>query len=122
MLQGQQALVIGLAREGIDLTNFLVEHGAHVLVTDRKSEAELAQMRRTSWLVMELSSFQLEPLQVSPHVALITNLTPNHLDRHPDMEAYWAAKGQILAHQQPHDVAVLNADDRWVQRYQPRAR
>ena len=48
---------------------------------------------------MELSSFQLEPLQVSPHIALVTNVTPNHLDRHPSMEAYWAAKGQILAHQ-----------------------
>ena len=71
---------------------------------------------------MELSSFQLEPLTVSPHIAVVTNVTPNHLDRHPTMEAYWAAKGQILAHQSPNDWAVLNADDQWTQRYRPRGR
>src|SRR5262249_18509663 len=59
---------------------------------------KLEAMTEHSWVVMELSSFQLEPLQVSPHIALVTNVTPNHLDRHPTMEAYWAAKGQILAH------------------------
>jgi len=72
--------------------------------------------------VLELSSFQLEPLHGSPHVAVITNVTPNHLDRHPTMEAYWAAKGQILAHQGPNDWAVLNADDAWSQRYHARGR
>src|SRR5207253_4192551 len=83
---------------------------------------KLQDMTASSWVVMELSSFQLEPLQVSPHIGLITNVTPNHLDRHPSMEAYWAAKGQILAHQQPSDWAVLNADDAWSLRYRPRAR
>src|SRR5207248_827037 len=56
-------------------------------------------------------SFQLEPLRRSPHVAAITNITPNHLDRHPDMAAYTAAKFQIVAHQRLGDWAVLNADD-----------
>jgi UDP-N-acetylmuramoylalanine--D-glutamate ligase len=83
---------------------------------------KLAAMSPSSWVVLELSSFQLEPLQVSPHIAVVTNVTPNHLDRHPSMEAYWAAKGQILAHQAPTDCAVLNADDAWTMRYQPRAR
>jgi UDP-N-acetylmuramoylalanine--D-glutamate ligase len=83
---------------------------------------KLQDMSSASWVVMELSSFQLEPLQVSPHIGLITNVTPNHLDRHPSMEAYWAAKGQILAHQLPNDWAVLNADDEWSRRYQPRGR
>jgi UDP-N-acetylmuramoylalanine--D-glutamate ligase len=83
---------------------------------------QLERMSRSSWVVMELSSFQLEPLQVSPHIALVTNVTPNHLDRHPSMEAYWAAKGQILAHQSPSDWAVLNADDAWTLRYRPRGR
>jgi UDP-N-acetylmuramoylalanine--D-glutamate ligase len=83
---------------------------------------KLVDMSRSSWVVMELSSFQLEPLQVSPHIALVTNVTPNHLDRHPSMEAYWAAKGQILAHQSPTDWAVLNADDAWTLRYRPRGR
>ena len=53
----------------------------------------------------------MEPLRRSPHVAAITNVTPNHLDRHPSMEAYTAAKYQIVAHQAPGDWAVLNADD-----------
>jgi UDP-N-acetylmuramoylalanine--D-glutamate ligase len=83
---------------------------------------KIEQMTEKSWVVMELSSFQLEPLQVSPHVALITNVTPNHLDRHPSMEAYWAAKGQILAHQGGADWAVLNADDDWSRRYRTRGR
>jgi UDP-N-acetylmuramoylalanine--D-glutamate ligase len=218
-------LVIGLAREGLDLSKFLVQHGASVRVTDRKSEQDLKEaaeqlggevelrlgghsiedlddvdvvyaspgvapehellqaarhrgirisslielffalcpapivgitgsagkstttsligeifqaaqrdvfvggnigrpllgqlhkMNEKSWVVLELSSFQLEPLQASPHVAVITNVTPNHLDRHPSMDAYWAVKGQILAHQAPTDWAVLNADDMWSQRY-----
>jgi UDP-N-acetylmuramoylalanine--D-glutamate ligase len=224
---GQHALVIGLAREGIDLTRFLVASGARVTVSDRKPADELApqraqlngltnvryvlgsedpivldgvdvvfaspgvppenpllksarargipvtslielffelcpapiigitgsagkttttsllgevlggagretfvggnigrpllgelpRMSATSWVVLELSSFQLEPLHVSPTIAVVTNVTPNHLDRHPTMAAYWAAKGQILNHQRPSDWAVLNADDAWSSRY-----
>lgn len=81
---------------------------------------ELEQITPESWVVLELSSFQLESLRQSPHVAVVTNVTPNHLDRHPSMEAYWEAKGQILAHQAPDDWAVLNADDPWSRRYEPR--
>jgi UDP-N-acetylmuramoylalanine--D-glutamate ligase len=230
-LSGQRALVIGLAREGVDLARFLAGHGADVTVTDVKPPEALAEsmaqldganvtfrlgghssadldgkdvvyvspgvppqnellteaarrgvrvsslvelffalcpapilgvtgsagkstttsllgemfqaagrevfvggnigrpllgkleaMSERSRVVMELSSFQLEPLRVSPQVALITNVTPNHLDRHPSMEAYWAAKGQILAHQGASDWAVLNADDPWSLRYRPRGR
>jgi UDP-N-acetylmuramoylalanine--D-glutamate ligase len=231
LVAGQRALVVGLAREGVDLVRFLTAHGATVGVSDRKSAeelrdamgqldgtpvtyrlgghsladldgvdvvyaspgvppenellqaardrgartsslvelffalcpatilgvtgsagksttttllgdmfskagrdvyvggnigrpllGELEHMTSGSWVVMELSSFQLEPLTVSPHVAVITNVTPNHLDRHPSMEAYFTAKGQILAHQTPSDWAVLNADDAWSPRYRPRGR
>jgi len=86
-------------------------------------------------VVMELSSFQLEffapwqeerrhngaigqrgnalfdPAGWSPTIAAVLNITPNHLDRHPTMEAYVAAKAHILAHQRPGDVAVLNLDN-----------
>jgi UDP-N-acetylmuramoylalanine--D-glutamate ligase len=71
----------------------------------------LGEITPDSWVVLELSSFQLEPMRRSPHVAAITNITPNHLDRHSSMEAYTAAKLQIVAHQAPADWAVLNADD-----------
>lgn len=63
------------------------------------------------WVVLEMSSFQLERLPFSPHVAAILNITPNHLDRHPDMESYAAAKANIINHQGSGDWAILNADD-----------
>ena len=63
-------------------------------------------------VVLELSSFQLEriePVGISPHVAVVTNLRPNHLDRHGTMDAYAAAKRKIFAFQKADDVLVLNA-------------
>ncbi|MDP8925160.1 MAG: UDP-N-acetylmuramoyl-L-alanine--D-glutamate ligase, partial [Chloroflexota bacterium] len=71
----------------------------------------LAEIRPTDWVILELSSFQLQPLRVSPHIAAITNITPNHLDRHASMEEYRDAKANIVAHQSPGDRAILNADD-----------
>ncbi|MBI4641775.1 MAG: UDP-N-acetylmuramoyl-L-alanine--D-glutamate ligase [Candidatus Tectomicrobia bacterium] len=65
-------------------------------------------------VVLELSSFQLEDLQEierSPHISVITNLTPNHLDRHGTMDNYIAAKKGIIKNQSLHDYAVLNTDD-----------
>jgi UDP-N-acetylmuramoylalanine--D-glutamate ligase len=65
-------------------------------------------------VVLEMSSFQLEYLGAiarSPQVAVVMNLTPNHLDRHGTMEAYAAAKRAIVAHQAAGDWKVLNADD-----------
>ncbi len=62
--------------------------------------------------VLELSSFQLEQMTVSPNIAAILNITPNHLDRHGTMEAYTAAKARILEFQSKDDVAVLGRDDK----------
>lgn len=62
-------------------------------------------------VVMELSSFQLELMDRSPAIAAVLNITPNHLDRHPSMSHYAAAKANILKHQERGDVAVLCADD-----------
>ncbi|MBI3831830.1 MAG: UDP-N-acetylmuramoyl-L-alanine--D-glutamate ligase, partial [Planctomycetes bacterium] len=65
-------------------------------------------------LVLELSSFMLEgmrELEESPHVAIVTNLSPNHLDRHVTIENYYASKRAILDYQNPEDTVVLNADD-----------
>jgi UDP-N-acetylmuramoylalanine--D-glutamate ligase len=61
--------------------------------------------------VMELSSFQLEIMTVSPQVAAVLNITPNHLDRHGTMEAYTAAKARILEFQSDSSVAVLGRED-----------
>ena len=70
-------------------------------------------------VVLELSSFQLEQLDwlpYSPPLAIVLNLTPNHLDRHGTMEAYQQAKEVILAHQTASDSAILNWDDPTVRR------
>ena len=64
------------------------------------------------WAVLEVSSFQLETTEeFRPRVAVILNLTPDHLDRHASFEAYRDAKARILAQQEADDVAVLNFDD-----------
>lgn len=62
-------------------------------------------------VVLELSSFQLELLPCSPHVALVTNVTANHLDVHKTMAAYIDAKRHIYAFQRDSDHAVFNYDD-----------
>ncbi|MCC7353240.1 MAG: UDP-N-acetylmuramoyl-L-alanine--D-glutamate ligase [Anaerolineae bacterium] len=71
----------------------------------------LSNIRRGDLVVMELSSFQTELFDRSPHVAAILNVTPNHLDRHPSMETYTAAKANLLRFQGPGDVAVLGYDN-----------
>lgn len=70
------------------------------------------QVTPDSVVVAELSSFQLEATQhFRPHVAVLLNITPNHLDRHSSFEAYVRAKAQIFSNQKAEDCAVLNADD-----------
>ena len=61
--------------------------------------------------VVELSSFQLMTMTHSPHIAVVTNLAPNHLDVHKSMEEYVWAKENIFRHQQPGDIAVFNLDN-----------
>ena len=61
--------------------------------------------------VVELSSFQLTNMRQSPHVAIVTNVAPNHLDWHTDMQEYIDAKRNLILYQAPADRAVLNADN-----------
>lgn len=64
------------------------------------------------WTVVELSSFQLETIkEFHPTVAVVLNVTPNHMDRYESLTDYAAAKHRIFMNQTPSDVAVLNADD-----------
>ncbi|MFN8380669.1 MAG: UDP-N-acetylmuramoyl-L-alanine--D-glutamate ligase [Anaerolineales bacterium] len=62
--------------------------------------------------ILELSSFQLDQMTISPNVAAILNITPNHLDRHGTMEAYTNAKARILEFQTKDDIAILGRDDK----------
>jgi len=72
---------------------------------------ELGSIGRDDIVVLELSSFQLETLGHSPHVAVVTNVLEDHLDHHGTREAYVNAKSNIVRWQGPRDVAVLNLDD-----------
>ena len=65
-----------------------------------------------TWSVLEVSSFQLEStIEFQPHIAVILNITPDHLDRHGSFENYAQAKERIFAAQDAQDFAVLNADN-----------
>ena len=73
---------------------------------------EVETMPADSWLAAELSSFQLETIQnFRAEIAVILNLTEDHLTRHHTMEAYGAAKCNIFKNQRPEDVTLLNFDD-----------
>jgi UDP-N-acetylmuramoylalanine--D-glutamate ligase len=69
-------------------------------------------MKADDVAILEISSFQLDQMTISPNVAVILNITPNHLDRHGTMEAYTAAKARILEFQNENDAAVLGHDDK----------
>ena len=86
-----------------------VEEGGN----DRKPRLDLLRDQKSEirYVVLELSSFQLMDCPVSPHVAVVLNITPNHLDWHANMEEYTEAKRQIVANQKAGDIAILNPDD-----------
>ena len=69
------------------------------------------QMKKEDFAVVELSSFQLMDMTRSPHIAVVTNLAPNHLDMHKDMQEYVDAKKNIFLHQDREDKLILNADN-----------
>jgi UDP-N-acetylmuramoylalanine--D-glutamate ligase len=69
------------------------------------------EMKPDDLAVLEISSFQLEQMTLSPNVAAVLNITPNHLDRHATMEAYTAAKARLLEFQSAGDTAILGRDD-----------
>ena len=69
------------------------------------------QMEKNDYAVVELSSFQLMDMTHSPHVAVVTNLAPNHLDVHKDMQEYVDAKVNLFRFQGQEDILILNADN-----------
>jgi UDP-N-acetylmuramoylalanine--D-glutamate ligase len=74
--------------------------------------------RDDGWTVVELSSFQLETIkEFHPTVAVVLNVTPNHMDRYESFTDYAAAKHRIFMNQASGDVAILNADDEIVSRW-----
>ena len=74
-------------------------------------------MRPDDIAVLELSSFQLISMGKSPEIAVVTNLAPNHLDIHRDMEEYAEAKRNIYMHQKQTDTAIFNFDNEYTRAY-----
>ena len=89
--------------------------GRHVLVGGNIGvplSAQVAESTPDTLHVVEVSSFQLETTTTfRPWIALWLNFSPDHLDRHPTVDAYAAAKARVFANQRPDDWAVVNADD-----------
>ena len=72
---------------------------------------EIPDIRPDDIAVLELSSFQLHSMRCCPDIAVVTNISPNHLDKHRDFQDYIDAKREILLHQTPDCRLILNADD-----------
>jgi UDP-N-acetylmuramoylalanine--D-glutamate ligase len=69
--------------------------------------AFLPSLQPEDLVILELSSFQLEDLQKSPYLAILLNITPDHLTHHKTFSAYQAAKLNLISHQGPEDMAIL---------------
>lgn len=82
---------------------------------------KIEEMNGGDKVVLELSSFQLMTMNVSPEVAVITNLSPNHLDMHKDMEEYVWSKENIYRYQGKGDLLVLNRDNEITNSMAPKA-
>ncbi len=72
---------------------------------------EIDNIMASDRVVLELSSFQLMTMKQSPKTAIITNITPNHLDYHKDYQEYIDAKLNIFSHQSEDDLVILNLDN-----------
>jgi UDP-N-acetylmuramoylalanine--D-glutamate ligase len=71
----------------------------------------ISNLTADSWVVLELSSFQLIDLRQSPHIGTVLMVEPEHLNWHEDFEEYIAAKQQLFIHQSPGDIAIYFADN-----------
>ncbi len=70
----------------------------------------LPQLQSDDWVILELSSFQTQDLKNSPHIAVILNITQDHLDHHKDLAEYHEAKRNLVRHQDGDDYVVINHD------------
>ena len=96
------------------IAEFLKEAGRNVYVGGNIGKPllpDVADMVEEDFAVLELSSFQLMTMEQSPHIAVMTNLSPNHLDYHRSMGEYIAAKENIFLHQGEGDRAIFNYDN-----------
>lgn len=95
--------------------NILKEHGYKTWVGGNIGTplfSKIEEMNPTDRVVLELSSFQLMTMNVSPEVSVVTNLSPNHLDMHKGMDEYIDSKKNIFKYQGSMDLLILNKDNK----------
>lgn len=73
--------------------------------------ARVEEIQKDDFVVLELSSFQLHTMKKSPHIAVMTNITPNHLDMHKSYQEYIDAKKNIMLYQGESDILVANLEN-----------
>ena len=73
--------------------------------------SKIKEMKKDDIIVLEMSSFQLMNMSVSPNISIITNISPDHLDIHKDYDEYINAKKYIFKNQNKDDIIVLNEED-----------
>lgn len=83
---------------------------------------DVPEMKPEDFAVLELSSFQLHSMECRPDVAVITNISPNHLDKHKDYQDYIDAKSSIFARQTENDLLVLNHENEYSEYYAGKAK
>ena len=84
--------------------------------------SKLNEMKKDDLVILELSSFQLMNMTVSPNIAVVTNISPDHLDIHGSYEEYIKAKKYIFLNQNEDDTVVLNKDDEIVSSFEKEAK
>lgn len=118
--QSAKAPIIGVTgTKGKGTTSTLIykaleKAGKKVLLAGNIGEPMLSLLPKTQgadWVVLELSSFQIIDLPVSPKIVVVTNITSDHMDWHKDQEEYEKAKENLWIRQNPDDFLVLNYDD-----------
>ena len=82
---------------------------------------KLAEMKEDDYIILELSSFQLMNIKVSPKISVITNVSPNHLNVHSSYEEYIEAKKDIFRNQAKDDILVLNYDNDITRKFEKEA-
>ncbi|QMV20231.1 UDP-N-acetylmuramoyl-L-alanine--D-glutamate ligase [Granulicella sp. 5B5] len=109
--------VTAMVAESVALSNNPSGAEAPVLSAPQDGRAEARPLQSgTVWSVLEVSSFQLETIETfKPRIALVLNITPDHLDRHGSFEAYATAKARITENQTADDFLVLNGENKAAQ-------
>ena len=107
---GKSTVTAVFAARGIPLAD-ADQLSREILLPGSPLLPQLADVTPDAVAVVELSSFQLISMRRSPKVAVVTNVTPNHLDHHKDMQEYIDAKRNILLYQNPPCRAVLGYEN-----------